>query len=201
MALEISEHTGIRHHDRVSPNTPQPTGRPNARLGQTMGDMARSIAVVLAAIGVIMVVIHRANPDPVRVVTINAPLILANMQATFPVEVPQNQSGYRLTSARFSGTPTPVWHLGYVTPDNAYVQLEQSATTNNQFLKSQLVGTKNVGSTEINGLKWTIYDGQDQDALVRIVDGVTTAVSGTAPIDELRRVAKSLATQKQTQLL
>ncbi|CAB5037625.1 unannotated protein [freshwater metagenome] len=166
-----------------------------------MGDMARSIAVVLAAIGVIMVVIHRANPDPVRVVTINAPLILANMQATFPVEVPQNQSGYRLTSARFSGTPTPVWHLGYVTPDNAYVQLEQSATTNNQFLKSQLVGTKNVGSTEINGLKWTIYDGQDQDALVRIVDGVTTAVSGTAPIDELRRVAKSLATQKQTQLL
>lgn len=201
MALAISARAGMHHHGYVSTNTPQPTGRPNARLGQTMGDMARSIAVVLVAVGVIMVIIHRASPDPVREVSISSPLMLANMQATFPVEVPQNQVGYRLTSARFSGKPIPVWHLGYVTPDNAYVQLEQSATTNTQFLKSQLLGTKNTGSAEINGFKWTIYDGQDQDALVRTVDGITTAVSGTASIDELKRVAKSLATQKQTQLL
>jgi hypothetical protein len=166
-----------------------------------MGDLARSIAVVLAAVGVIMVIIHRASPDPVREVSISAQLMLANMQASFPVEVPQNQAGYRLTSARFKGTPTPVWHLGYVTPNNDYVQLEQSATESLQFLKSQLVGTEKVGTAEINGLTWTIYDGQDQDALVRTVKGVTTGVSGTAPIDELKRVAKSLATQKQTQLL
>ena len=68
-------------------------------------------------------------------------------------------------------------------------------------MKSQLVGTKKVGSVKINGLTWTIYDGQDQDALVRLAKGVTTAVSGTAPLDELKRVATSLATQKQTQLL
>ena len=201
MALEISALAGIRHHGHVSTNTPQPTGRPNARLGQTMGDLVRSIAVVLAAVGVIMVIIHRASPDPVREVSISAPLMLANMQATFPVEVPQNQVGYRLTSARFKGTPTPVWHLGYVTPDNEYVQLEQSATESTQFLKSQLVGTQKAGSAKINGLTWTIYDGHSQDALVRTVNGVTTAVSGTASLDELKRVAKSLATQKQTQLL
>ena len=179
---------------------PQPTGRKNARLAQTVGDMARSMAVVIAAVAVILVITHRAEPDPVRVVNINAPLMLANMQAKFPVEVPQGFKDYRLTSARYAGTPTPVWHLGYVTPDTQYVEVEQSATTKLKFLESQLAKTKPAGTVEINGATWQVYDGMIQRAIVRQVNGVTTAVSGTVSLTELQAVAKSLATQKQTQL-
>jgi len=179
---------------------PEPTGRSNARLGQTVGDVGRSLAVVLAAVAVIMFITHRAEPDPVREVSMSASLMLANAQATFPVEVPQGREGYRLTSARFSGAPTPVWHLGYVTPDAQYVEVEQSATKTLKFLKSQLTSTSPQGSVEINGATWDIYVGESKRALVRQKNGVTTAVSGTASLNELKTVAGSLATQKQTQL-
>ena len=190
----------MRHHDHVSSTMPEPTGRPNARLAQTVGDMGRSLAVVIAAVAVILLITHRAQPDPVRVVSINAPLMLANMQATFPVEVPQGREGYRLTSARFAGKPIPVWHLGYVTPDTQYVEVEQSATTKLKFLEAQLAKTTPAGSAVINGATWNVYDGNSQHALIRQVNGVTTAVSGTASINELKAVAGSLATQKPTQL-
>lgn len=190
----------MRHHDLVSSTMPEPTGRPNARLAQTIGDMGRSLAVVIAAIAVIMLITHRAEPDPVRVVSMNTPLMLANMQATFPIEVPQKSDGYRLTSARFSGNPIPVWHLGYVTPQTQYVEVEQSATMKLDFLESQLATTRAVGKVEINGAEWRVYDGNSQRALVRQIQGVTTAVSGTASLNELKAVAGSLATQKPTQL-
>jgi len=190
----------MRHHDQVSSTTPEPTGRSNARLAQTVGDMARSLVVVIAAIAVILLITHRAEPDPVRVVSINAPLMLANMQASFPVEVPQGREGYRLTSARFSGKPIPVWHLGYVTPETQYVEVEQSATTKLKFLESRLANTTPAGSVVIDGATWNVYDGSAQHVLIRQEKGVTTAVSGTAPLEELKTVAGSLATQKQTQL-
>ena len=190
----------MRHHDHVSSTMPEPTGRPNARLAQTVGDMGRSLAVVIAAVAVILLIPHRAQPDPVRVVSINSPLMLANMQAKFPVEVPQGREGYRLTSARFAGKPIPVWHLGYVTPDTQYVEVEQSATTKLKFLEAQLAKTASAGTTVINGATWNVYNGDSQHALIRQVNGVTTAVSGTASINELKAVAGSLATQKPTQL-
>ena len=190
----------MRHHDHVSSTMPEPTGRSNARLAQTVGDMGRSLAVVLAAVAVIMFITHRAEPDPVREVSMSAPLMLANAQATFPVEVPQGREGYRLTSARFSGEPIPVWHLGYVTPATQYVEVEQSATMQLKFLTAQLAQTAPAGSVVIDGETWNIYDGKSQHALIRQVNGVTTAVTGTASINELKTVAGSLATQKQTQL-
>jgi hypothetical protein len=190
----------MRHHDVVTSTMPEPTGRPNARLAQTVGDMGRSLAVVLAAVAVIMFITHRAEPDPVREVSITTPLMLANMQSRFPVEVPQGLEGYRLTSARFTGAQTPVWHLGYVTPETQYVEVEQSATKTLKFLESQLANTSMAGSVEINGATWNIYDGASKRALVRQKNGVTTAVSGTASLNELKTVAGTLASQKQTQL-
>jgi hypothetical protein len=190
----------MRHHGHVSSTVPEPTGRSNARLAQTVGDMGRSLAVVLAVVAVIMFITHRAEPDPVREVSMSAPLMLANMQSSFPVEVPQDLDGYRLTSARFSGQPTPVWHLGYVTPETQYVEVEQSATSTLKFLKSQLGNTSPAGTVEINGSTWNIYDGASKRALVRQQNGVTTAVSGTASLNELKTVAGTLASQKQTQL-
>ncbi len=183
----------------MSTTTPTPTGRPNARLLQTVGDMARSLAVVLAAVAVILFITHRATPDPVREVSITNPLILANISADYPILVPQSTKGYRLTSARWETTKPGVWHLGYVTPATNYVQLEQSATTDLRFVEDQLGGTRKSGTELIDGAEWTVYAGDGKGALIRTSNGVTTAVSGTAPMDELVRVTGSLASPPQRQ--
>ena len=47
-------------------STPVPTGKPNARMGQTVSDMVLSLAIVLGVIGAIMLVTWRPTPDPVR---------------------------------------------------------------------------------------------------------------------------------------
>lgn len=183
----------------MSTTTPTPTGRPNARLLQTVGDMVRSIAVVLAVVGVILFLSHRAQPDPVREVSMTNPLIVAQISAGFPVLVPEATKGYRLTSARFEKGEPGVWHLGYVTPQDAYVQLEQSATSDLGFISDQLTGAARTGSQTIGSAAWVAYEGQDNRALVRTADGVTTAVSGTAPMAELAKVAGSLTAPRKAQ--
>lgn len=182
----------MRHHDHVSTTTPTPTGRPNARLAQTVGDMVRSLAVVFAAVGVVLFLSYRSSPDPVREVDITSPLTVATLSAPYPVLVPTAIDGYRLTSARWQREEPPVWHLGYVTPDTTYVQVEQSATTKLKFLEQELTGTRPEPAVEINGSAWILHAGASQNALVRTIDGVTTAVSGTAPVAELTAVAASL---------
>ena len=164
---------------------------------QTVGDMVRSILVVLAAVAVIMIITNRADPDPIREVAITEPLIVANMSAGFPVLVPQGQEGYRLTSARWENSEPGVWHLGYVTPETAYVQVEQSATKELTFISDQLAGTAKSGSELIDGEQWSVYTGSGSAALVRTAGGVTTAVTGTAPKAELISVAESLAVPTQ----
>ena len=156
--------------------------------------MVRSIAVVLAVVAVILFLSYRAQPEAVREVSITDPLIVAQISADFPVLVPTAHEGYQLTSARYETTKPGVWHLGYVTPENTYVQLEQSATSDLDFIADQLTATTKGGSRLIGTQEWTVYQGPEKVALVRTIGGVTTAVSGTAPLSELVEVAGSLIT-------
>jgi len=176
------------------PGELRPTGRPNARLRQTVRDMVLSLVVVLAAIGAVMAVTWRPAPDPVRVIDPGPVLSLARAQAPYPVLYPADLDGaWRPTSARWEITeessPDPAWHLGLVTPENAYAQVGQSATEDPAYLTQQVAGATPAG--EWNG--WLRYDSVDQRALVRIEGGVTAVVSGTAPWPTLQLLAERLS--------
>lgn len=181
---------------------PVPTGRSNARLSQTVGDMIRSMVVVLAAVAVILIITLRPQPDPIRVVDYGPALMVARAQAGFPVLAPEGLGPqWRATSARWEPTPAsepdPAWHLGVVTPTEEYLQLGQSATTDADYLPEQTDRGEPVGSVQVGGVTWERYestdrDGVDRRALVRIVGGVTTVVSGSADWAELEQFTASL---------
>ena len=175
---------------------PRPTGRPNARLRQTIADMVRSMAVVLAVVGAILLVTWRPQPDPVREVEVGPVLALARSEAAFPVMVPVGLQGYRPTSARWEPTAAsgqvPAWHVGYVTDQTQYVQLSQAATTEPRFIREQTGGATPVGTVMIDGIAWEQQASDGGLALVRIVDGVSTVVTGTVPLAELEGVVRSL---------
>lgn len=181
------------------PQVPRPTGRPNARLRQTVGDMVRSLVVVLAVVGVILLVTWRPQPDPVRSIDPASALASAQAAVEYPIAYPAElPSGWRPTSARFEVTPgsapDPAWQIGYVTPADAYAQIGQSATLNPDFIAEQTGGGTPTGRTEdIDRLTWQWFDdGEATEALVTIVDGVTVVVSGTAGRSELITLARAL---------
>jgi hypothetical protein len=175
----------------------QPTGRPNKRMRQTVGDMVRSMAVVLAVVAAIWLLAWRPDPEPVKVVDTSQVVTLATMQAEFPVQAPAGlPTAWRATSARWEPTAesatVPVLHLGYVTPTDAYGQVTQSTARSDRYLGEQTAQGEPAGSVDIDGTTWQTYETGDRRSLVRDDGTVLTVVSGSAEWPELTALAASL---------
>lgn len=182
-------------HD-VYVSAPEPTGRPNARMRQTVGDMVRSMAVVLAVVAAILLVTWRPQPDPVREVPVEPVLLIAQTQASFDVLLP-DQQGLRATSVRWEPTEESggerVWHVGFVTPEEEYLQVSQSTAASPQFLLEQTANGEPVGSVSIDGQQWQQFSYDGRNSLVALDGGVTTVVSGTGSMQSVEQSAASLS--------
>lgn len=182
----------------AEPGELRATGRRNARLGQTIGDMARSLIVVLVVVGAILLVTWRPQPDAVRAVDPTSALITARATAGYPVLYPQGLgSGWVPTSARWDlpaeAAPDPAWHVGFVTPDEQYAAVGQSRTANPDYIPAQTLGGAPVGDGPQG---WQLYENSAPEqtrALVTVVDGVTIVVSGTATFEVLVDLAERLS--------
>jgi len=184
--------------------TPQPTGRPNARLRQSVGDMVRSLAIVLLVIGAIMLVTWRPQPDAVRVVPIDQQLILATTQADFDVLVPVGLTDdWRSTSVRWEPTEAsgiaPVWHVGYVTPTDQYLQFTQVAAQasptdidSTSFIGEQTLAGSPGEFVTIAGEEWQRWESSERSSLVRATNSDVTVVSGTGEWPEIEQFAGAL---------
>lgn len=192
----------MAHDGRVS--DPRPTGRANRGLRQNVGDMLRSMAVVLVVVAAIMVVTWRPQPDPVRTVSLEPSATLATTQADFPVFIVNPSLGGQVTSVRWESTPDSdgelVWHVGYVTEDGEYLQLSQSAAESPAYLSEQTYAGQALpdfsdlpGSVQsLTSQGWMPWAGDDRRSLVRMNDGSTTVLSGTASWAELGDAAQNL---------
>ena len=184
---------------------PQPTGRPMRGLRQNVGDMIRSMAVVLAVVGAILLVTWRPQPDPVREVSLEPLVTFASSQADFPVLVVQGD--LQPTSVRWEPTEASdgemVWHVGYVTSDDQYLQLSQSSADSDLYVAEQtLDGVPLADATNVPTLVqqltsegWVPLETtavEPRRSLVRTSDGSTTILSGTGSWSELAVAAQEL---------
>ncbi len=181
----------------VTESDVQPTGRPNARLRQTIWDMVRSMAVVLAVVGLLMLVTWRPQPEAVKVIDVTPALTLAGIEASFEVRAPSGlPDGWRPTSARWEPTTEsgaePVMHLGYVTPQDEYAQVSQSLATGVAYLAEQTSDGAPTGGRSVEGVEFETWEGEKRRSLVRTDDGITVVISGTADWNELATLAASL---------
>lgn len=172
----------------------EPTGRATRSLRQTVGDMVRSLVVVFAVIGVLLLITWRPQPDPITVVDIEPLAGVAVQQAEFvPQRIMPALDGYRPTSVRWEPTATsdgePVWFIGYVTPNDAYLQVTQSTVRSPQFLDEQTAGGTLRGEAVVDGVTWQEFETPDRRSLVHDADGSLLIVSGTESWDELRTSA------------
>lgn len=132
--------------------------------------------------------------------------------APYPAYVPVGlPDGWRATSTRLTGTNTAAkdkvaWHLGFLTPEDAYAGLEQSneePSGPQGFVRRmtnvfQSDPTQAVGRQQINGHEWLQYVAKSkgpQNSLVWRAPKSTVIVTGTASFAELTRLAAALREQ------
>ena len=147
-------------------------------------DLILSLAVVAVFVAFLFAVVWRPAPEAVKPVDTQFPLEAARAQADYPVLFPEGlPSGWTPTSARFeNGT----WFVGYVTPEQEYVAVTQTAGDSADFVKEQTLEGQADGSRTIDGTQWQQFISGDQRSLVRTGDGSTTVVTGTVDCDQLQ---------------
>ncbi|MFE9258874.1 DUF4245 domain-containing protein [Streptomyces sp. NPDC006879] len=163
---------------------------------QTIWDMVRSLAVIGVAVAAIYVFIpHDDDADPTRVIDYRVELITARRAAPYPVAAPAGLGeDWRATSVSYSRKDGNVWHLGFLTPDEQYVAVEQSSLPAQQFVPkvTQRAEAAEGGAVELDGRVWQPWDGPKYRALVLEEQGLVTVVTGTGSMEQLKAMAGSL---------
>jgi len=170
--------------------------------------MVRSLGLVLAAVGVLLVVTLRPTGTEVRTVDWAGTLQQARAGAPYALVAPTGlPATWRATSvyfdppARTGVTGVTDWHVGFVTAGSAYAGVDQTDGPADRVLKVTLTTPTDTGtSSTVAGNPWQRWtdDSGGRRALVRTQGGVTVVVDGDAGWAELEQLAASLRPQAPT---
>lgn len=177
-----------------APTAPARAPRGGRRFG--LGDLLRSMMVVLAFVLAVFWLTPRPTPDPVRPIDHVGAWEQAAAAADYPVYAPEGlPDGWRATSARpaRASDGSPTWHLGLVTPTTRYAGVEQGAGEPMQFL-SRVAPGRDSDPVTVAGVPWQrrVETGGDDRTLWRTEGGSTVVVTGTAEWPELEQLAATL---------
>lgn len=158
------------------------------------------VLVLIASVWVLSRFQHRGTTDPAKTVDYTAELAEARESAPFDVLAPSPvPSGWRATSVEWDGADAEAssWHLGFLTSAGEYVGLEQGNAPVAGFVAGSTTASQPVEAVEIAGESWQglVSDDGREHALVRRAPGVTTVVTGTAPLAELVAFTEALTVE------
>ncbi|ROP64729.1 uncharacterized protein DUF4245 [Curtobacterium sp. PhB130] len=96
-----------------------------------------------------------------------------------------------------------VWTVGFLTPDDQFVGLQQGIGANPTWVANQLDQHAATGSRTISGTKWTVYDRRDEGkdagnqaySLVATFGKSTIVLAGTADEKSFTTIATAVAKQ------
>ncbi|MFI1562580.1 DUF4245 domain-containing protein [Streptomyces sp. NPDC020490] len=162
---------------------------------KTVRDMILSLGLIGIAAAVIYVFIpHDDSAPDIKRVDYRVELLTARRAASYPVAAPEGlPETWKATSVRFQGDHFDSWHLGFHTPDDQYVQIEQSTQKPAVFIDEASQGARATEVTQkIDGRTWKRYSGGRYDALVLPGKGSTTVVAGTGSFGQLTEMARAL---------
>lgn len=167
---------------------------------ESAGDMVRSMGVVLAVVAVVVILVVRPRGQSVRTVDFAGPARQTRSQASYAVLAPVGlPARWRATSVRTSVVGRSLeWHIGFVTPRDAYAAVEQSDVAGEaavrRYVQRFIAGATGAGRVAIAGRVWQRRAGGDPEPRGLVLDsgGVTTLVVGSASWAELRDLAAAL---------
>jgi hypothetical protein len=162
--------------------------------------MVWSLVVCFAIIGGFLLLLPRPNVNAVKVVSYSEAVVQATRVAPYTILAPEHLSEqWRATSVRLEVSDNPKvvhLHIGFVTPNNAYVGLEETNGPALDFVRVYTNGATPVAFVQVAGRSWQqqerVLGGKDQKSLVMYGTDSTVVLSGTAGWPELEELAASL---------
>ena len=180
-----------------APEALAPAPAPRGRGKQTVGDMVRSLLVVLVLVFVVVALNAQDDSgEKLQPLDYSGTLAQAQDKAPYDVLAPIGlPDSWVPTSARTGRDGDAVtWHLGLVTPAGDYAGVEQSDGDPEALVADVADGGDDSGTVTISGLRWRKVDGGRPEKHALVLDGeaVTTVVAGGASWSELETLARSL---------
>jgi hypothetical protein len=169
--------------------------------------MIRSLVVILVPLLLITFIATRNLDDhPVTVVDWRPVLASARQQAPYPVLAPTNlPQEWRATRVNWvkqgdpflNGDPAVrnTWQLGFLAPDDIYVELEQGDKEPAEFIKDETREGRSDGTSLVSGTEWQrmVTDDDRTRSLVLSTPQVTTIVTGDTSYEALESYAATLS--------
>ena len=168
--------------------------------------MIRSLAVIIIPLVVITIFFTRIPDDaPVKEVDWRPVLTTARAEAAFPVLAPENlPPGWRpirvawvrqgAPSLNGEASPRNLWELGFLTPGDVYIGLNQGDLQPEDLVDGQSRKGVADGESEVAGQAWQRLvspDGRTR-SLVRSASGAVTVVTGDLPYEGLEAYVSTL---------
>ncbi|HEU0257089.1 MAG TPA: DUF4245 family protein [Microbacteriaceae bacterium] len=174
------------------------------RSRRTIGNLIVSLLAVAAAV----VVVAMMTPTPKMTAAPRADFRSIAKQVSgaesTALVVPDLDSSWRCNVARLNtNTPDGIdyWQLGFVTPSDGFVTIEQGFDANPTWAANQLSPAAAAGHRTIDGITWNLFDNHTSaGSAVRYGLTVTYgknayAVFGSASLAEVEHVAGSISGQ------
>lgn len=177
-----------------------PAERAPSRANPSLGDILRSMVLLLALVGVIVAYQRFYTDEDVEFrapVNVESALTQARDAAPYEVVGPAVlPAGWEATSVRYTPGPDTRWHVGYLTPSQEYAGLEQTDGTAAELLEEVAPGADPIGAADVSGDTWRMLldDERGDLTLVRSASDSVIAVTGSATQEELEQLAGSLQT-------
>ena len=182
------------------PSAPAPLERAPSRANPSLGDILRSMVLLLALVGLVAAYQRFYTDDDVEFrapVNVESALTQAREAAPYEVVGPGAlPSGWEATSVRYTPGQDARWHVGYLTPSQEYAGLEQTDGSEAELLEEVAPGAEPIGATDVSGETWRMLldDERGDTTLVRSTSDSVIAVTGSATQEELEQLAGSLRT-------
>ncbi len=176
----------------------------NRYLSGSAANMVRSLVVIVALMAVVILIVPRVNRITQPPVDVAGSADTIASQSGWPIEIPVGlPDGWRATSVRYERSTDGVmtWHVGYETPDNQYVAIEQAKDPTTGWVTAEVNRAAQKGTVEAGGRTWTTYvrDLKVQNSLVNRPSSkgeLTTIITGTGTFAQLTEFVEHLQVVK-----
>jgi len=171
------------------------------------GDMIRSLALILIPLVVITIIFTNTPAEhPVKEVDWKPVLAKAREEAPFEVLAPENlPNGWRATRVNWvpqgkpylngEASPRNLWQIGFLTPDDAFIDLNQGDVRPQEMVDQQSRDGNADGSSVVGGKTWQRLispDGRSR-SLVLTNPNSTVVVTADLPYEALEAYASTLS--------
>ncbi len=162
--------------------------------------MVRTMLVIVGAVVLVVLLVPRPNVVPVVSVDVASVAADAASALDFAPAVPVGLPGdWTATSARVQDGTGGVraWHVGYLTVDGHYAAVEQAANAPRAWENTQVTDGAAAGTITVDGRQWIDRSRRDRGITSYVLrrPGLTTVVTGRAPLEQLETLMRSLPLQ------